>query len=139
VRCADDIRQSILIDFLFMLTQSVRETRSEMKKPPNKYIGKWRILEMEQWDKDFIDLVAPGHITFDNKNGGELQFGAVYCDLDCRIEKAGDRERIEFSFVGQDEGDEVSGRGWAALEGQQVRGRIYFHYGDDSGFVAERE
>ena len=110
-----------------------------MKKPANKYIGKWCILEMELWDKDFIDLVVPGHITFDKKNGGQLQFGAVDCDLDCRIETAGGLERIEFSLVGTDEGDEVSGRGCAELEGQQVRGRIYFHYGDQSGFVAKKE
>jgi len=62
----------------------------------------------------------------------------VECYLNCRIEKAGDQERIEFSFVGQDEGDEVSVRGWALLEGDMVRGRIYFHHGDESGFLAER-
>ncbi len=101
-----------------------------------KYLGKWRILEMEQWDKDFIDLVGEGHITFEKKGRGELQFGAVECDLDCRFEKAQDHERIEFSFVGHDEGDEVSGRGWAVLDGDRLRGRIYFHDGEESGFAA---
>ena len=24
----------------------------------DRYLGKWRIREMEQWDKDFIDLVV---------------------------------------------------------------------------------
>jgi hypothetical protein len=110
-----------------------------MKKNPNQYLGSWRILEMDQWDKDFIDLVGEGHITFDKKNRGELQFGAVECDLDFRIEKVGEQERIEFSFVGQDEGEEVVGRGWAVSEsGDRMRGRIYFHYGDESGFLAER-
>ncbi len=113
--------------------------RPFMKKIPNPYPGRWRIHEMDQWDKDFIDLVGEGHIIFDKKNRGELRFGAVECDLDCRIEKVGDQERIEFSFVGQDEGDEVFGRGWAVLEsGDRLRGRIYFHYGDESGFLAER-
>lgn len=65
----------------------------------NEYFGKWRILEMEQWDKDFIDLTEEGHITFEKRNRGELYFGAVDCDLDCRVEKVGDQERIEFSFV----------------------------------------
>jgi hypothetical protein len=36
--------------------------------------------------------------------------------MDCRIEKVGDHERIEFSFVGHDERDEVVGRGWALNE-----------------------
>lgn len=107
-----------------------------MKMIPKKYLGKWRILEMEQWDGDFIDLTGQGHITFEKKNRGELQFGAVDCDLDCRIDKIGELERIEFSFVGMDEGDEVSGRGWAVLEGEHLRGRIYFHDGEESGFVA---
>jgi hypothetical protein len=94
------------------------------------------MLEMEQWDKDFIDLVGEGHITFDKKNRREFQFGAVECDLDCRVEKVGNQERIEFSFVGQDEGDDVSGRGWAVLEGDQLRGRICLYDGEESGFLA---
>jgi len=109
-----------------------------VKRTTNKYLGRWRILEMEQWDQDFIDLTGEGHITFEKKNRGELQFGAVECDLDCRVENVGDRERIEFSFMGNDECDEVSGRGWAVLDGDRIRGRIYFHDGDDSGFVAEK-
>lgn len=56
--------------------------------------------------------------------------------LDCRIEKVGELERIEFSFIGHDEGDEVSGRGWAVLEGNWLGGRIYFHDGEESGFLA---
>ncbi|MEV6632192.1 hypothetical protein AB0M54_15715 [Actinoplanes sp. NPDC051470] len=46
---------------------------------------------------------------------------------------------VEFSWEGVDEGDEVSGRGWAALtETGEVEGRIFFHNGDDSGFRAVR-
>ncbi|MDQ7781611.1 MAG: hypothetical protein RDU20_01950 [Desulfomonilaceae bacterium] len=95
-----------------------------MKKSANKYLGKWRILEMEQWDREFIDLTGEGHIAFEKKTRGELHFGAVDCDLDCRIETVGEQERIEFSFVGVDEGEEVSGRGWAMLDGDRLCGRI---------------
>jgi hypothetical protein len=109
-----------------------------MKRSTNKYIGKWRILEMENWDKDFIDLVVPGHITFQKEDKGLLQFGAVECDLDCRIETIGGTEIIAFSFIGEDEGDEVCGRGWATIEGDQLKGRIFFHFGDESGFVAKK-
>lgn len=109
-----------------------------MKRTTNKYLGRWRILEMDQWDQDFIDLSGEGHITFEKKNRGELHFRAVDCDLDCRIEKVGDQERIEFSFVGMDEGDEVSGRGWAVLDGDRLCGRIFFHDGEESGFVAAK-
>jgi hypothetical protein len=95
-----------------------------------------RILEMDHWDKEFIDLVGEGHITFEKKNRGELQFGAVECDLDCSIERVVEHERIEFSFVGHDEGDEVSGREWAVLDGDRLRGRIYIHDGEEYGFMA---
>ena len=46
---------------------------------------------------------------------------------------------VEFSWQGSDEGDEVSGRGWAALNPDgTLEGHIYFHLGDDSAFRAER-
>ena len=28
-------------------------------------LGKWRIVEMELWDRDFLDLVEPAYIRFD--------------------------------------------------------------------------
>jgi hypothetical protein len=37
-----------------------------------------------------------------------------------------------------DEMDPAQGRGWAVLKGDELHGRIFFHQGDDSGFVARR-
>ena len=46
---------------------------------------------------------------------------------------------FEFSWQGFDEGDDVSGRGWAVLNPDgTLEGHIYFHLGDDSAFQAER-
>ncbi len=46
---------------------------------------------------------------------------------------------VEFSWQGDDEGDEVSGRGWAGLaDDGSLQGHLYFHLGDDSGFRAVR-
>ena len=28
----------------------------------NPFLGKWKITEMEQWDRDFIDMEVPGYI-----------------------------------------------------------------------------
>jgi hypothetical protein len=28
-------------------------------------LGKWRIVEMALWDRDFLDLVEPASISFD--------------------------------------------------------------------------
>lgn len=104
----------------------------------SKYVGKWRITEMELWDRDYIDLVVPGHITFKKSGQGSMQFGAADCDLDCRVEHVGEMELLQFSFIGEDEGDSVVGRGWARLDNERVEGRIVFHFGDESGFVAEK-
>lgn len=60
----------------------------------NKYVGKWRIAAMEQWDKEFIDLVVPGHITLKKDGLGNFQFGAVEGSIDYRIEKMGELERL---------------------------------------------
>jgi len=104
----------------------------------HQYRGTWRIIEMEQWDQAYIDLVVPGYITFREDNLGELQFGAVHGDLDYRLEPHHDTECLEFSWEGEDEMDPVSGHGWAIIKDGQLQGRIYFHEGDDAGFTAEK-
>jgi hypothetical protein len=105
----------------------------------NTYVGTWRIIEMEQWDQDFINLVVPGYIAFREDHLGEFQCGAVHGDLDYRLAPCQDTKRLAFSWEGEDEMDPVSGRGWALIKDGQLQGRIYFHEGDDSGFVAEKE
>jgi hypothetical protein len=67
-----------------------------------------------------------------------MNFIAVNVELDHQLAKRDDRDGVEFTFDGSDEGDRVSGRGWAVLDGPLLRGRIYFHQGDQSGFVARR-
>jgi hypothetical protein len=81
-------------------------------------------------------LVSPGHITFTPDGRGELHFGAVDVSLNWRVDATGNR--VDFGFEGFDEGDEVSGTGWAELNGGKLTGRIAFDLGDESGFVAEK-
>lgn len=83
---------------------------------------------METWDQDFLDLVGPARITFVRGGRGEIHFGAVDLTLDWRAPAAGGR--VEFTFEGFDEGDEVSGRGWAKLDGDRLTGKILFHMGE---------
>ena len=104
-------------------------------------IGRWRITEMDNWDQEAVDLVQPGFIEFDDDDDGlgELGFIAVRGELDCRDADRDDRPGVEFSWQGSDEGDDVCGRGWAALSlDGTLEGHIYFHLGDDSAFRAER-
>lgn len=102
----------------------------------SSFVGGWRIVEMEQWDQEFGDLVSPGHIRFTCDGRGELHFGAVDVTLDWRVKATGNR--VDFTFEGFDEGDEVSGSGWAELSGKKLSGSIAFDAGDESGFVAEK-
>ena len=89
---------------------------------------------MEQWDLDYIDMESPGHITFKNDGTGQLHFGCVDAGLDWSFDPR--KGRAEFTFSGFDEGDEVSGRGWAKLKDTRMAGWLAFHLGDKSGFVA---
>jgi len=91
---------------------------------------------MEQWDQDYVDMDSPGHITFKQVGTGQLHFGCVEAELDWRFEA--DTGRLEFTFSGFDEGDEVTGRGWAKAEGTRLTGRLIFHEGDESGFEATK-
>jgi len=59
-------------------------------------------------------------------------------DLDWREASLDGRPGVEFSWEGHDDCDHASGRGWAVQEDDgSLRGHIYFHLGDDSGFRAE--
>jgi hypothetical protein len=98
-------------------------------------VGKWRIVDMELWDPEFIDLLGPGYIVFDDEGDGEFRFGAVTGALDCSYAKAS----IHFTWEGSDEMDEESGDGYAELQDDgSLNGEISFHHGDESSFIAPR-
>ncbi len=102
----------------------------------NQYLGKWRIIEMEMWDQDFIDMETEGYFLFEDDELGSFQFGLVQGRVDYRIEKIGEVERLEFSWEGQDENDDALGRGWAVIKNDHLEGRFYFYLGDNSWFKA---
>ena len=102
------------------------------------FAGRWRIVEMDQWDD--LDLLEPAHITFTRKEGGELVFGAVEADLDVRYGSRDGSACAEFTWEGSDDNTHASGRGWAALgTAGRLVGHIFIHKGDGSGFVAQRD
>ena len=104
------------------------------------FAGRWRIVEMDNWDNDFLDLVEEAHITFQGGSDGEIIFGAVTGGLDVRYGSRDGSACAEFSWDGNDENDPACGRGWAAIgTAGRLVGHFYIHTGDDSGFVAERQ
>jgi hypothetical protein len=100
------------------------------------FTGKWRIVEMEVWDQDYIDMEVPGFIRIGSDGTGQFQFGLVSGDIDGRVEPYGNAPRFEFSWSGQEEYDPLCGRGWAVFENGELNGRFYLHLADDSAFRA---
>jgi hypothetical protein len=91
---------------------------------------------MSNWDPDYVAMEVPGHFTFVAGRSGSLQFGTVQAQLDCRIRAGSKPARIEFTWQGFDEGDELTGRGYAEIVDGELRGHLYIHLGDDSAFRA---
>ncbi len=48
----------------------------------NPFLGRWRIQEMECWDREYLDLVVPAFIEFEEGRDGSFQFGTVRGGLD---------------------------------------------------------
>jgi hypothetical protein len=44
--------------------------------------GRWRIIEADLWERDFLDLCGPAMLTIRTDGGGEIAFGAVQAGLD---------------------------------------------------------
>jgi hypothetical protein len=98
-------------------------------------IGRWRIVEADLWDRDYLDLVEPAYVTFDEYGRGEFAFGVVNATME--LEYA--RRIVFFTWAGFDEGDEVSGSGSAELdEDGSVEIELSFHNGDDAVLKARR-
>lgn len=93
---------------------------------------------MTAWDKEFVDAEVPAYIDFPEDGLGNFQFGYVQSEIDWRESERDGKPTAEFSFEGTDDADECSGRGWAVVEGEKIRGMIFIHRGDESGFTAER-
>ena len=99
-------------------------------------IGRWRILESDVWDREYLDLVEPAFIKIGRGGRGELAFGVVNASLDLKYSHT----IVFFTFEGFDEGDEVSGSGSAELlEDGTLEIEIAFHLGDDAVLRAKPE
>ncbi|WP_028319666.1 hypothetical protein [Desulfobulbus elongatus] len=103
------------------------------------FIGNWRIVDMERWDQEYVDMEVPAYILIDSDGTGQFQFGLVFGEIDGRVEQIGNSPHFEFSWSGQDENDLFCGRGWAVIENGELHGRFYLHQADDSAFRAIKD
>ena len=103
------------------------------------FVGRWKITHMELWSEDVINQFVPASIEISSEGLGSIQFIAVQGDLDGRAGQRHGHPAIEWSWVGWDDSDETSGRGWCILhDDDTLEGEICFHRGDASGFHAVR-
>ena len=98
-------------------------------------IGRWRIVEADLWDRDYLDLVAPASITIGADGHGEIAFGAMEAGLDLEYSPT----MVFFTWVGFDEMDEVNGSGTAELlDDGTIEIEFAYHLGDEAMLKAER-
>ncbi len=101
--------------------------------------GTWRITSTELWDTDALDTMQPAFIKFDDESIGSFGMIVISAGIDCRFGTRDGNPLVEFTFEGDDDGHPCTGRAWGVIEDDgMIRGRMFIHLGDDSGFVAER-
>jgi hypothetical protein len=105
-------------------------------KSQNPFTGRWHIVSMDGWDQDYVDEEEEGYFELTDKGWGELHFGYVHGQMDCRLTTRDGEPAVEWTWDGNAEMDAAQGRGWAVVKGDELHGMIFFHGGDDSGFVA---
>lgn len=107
-----------------------------MATPRDVFIGRWRITSVRGWEESEIDLLGPAYVEFARRNEGDFQFSAVTGQIDYRVSTEDDGPIIEWAWVGDDDGSEVSGRGWAVRKGSKLVGTIFMFAGDEFQFEA---
>jgi hypothetical protein len=99
-------------------------------------VGRWRIMEADLWDRDYLDLCGPAAITIGADGHGEIVFGAMQATLDIEY----GRSSVGFTWIGFDEMDQVAGEGTAELlEDGSIEIEFDYHNGDEAVLKAKRE
>lgn len=86
----------------------------------SRLIGRWRIVEADLWDRDYLDLVQPAATDIGANGHGEIAFGAMQATLALGSSQC----TISFTWFGFDEMDEVSGDSHGELAEWRNRDRI---------------
>ena len=101
-----------------------------------RLIGRWRIVEADIWDRDYLDLVGPAMLVIKGDGHGEIAFGAMQAGLDLEYS----RSIVFFTWAGFDEMDEVAASGSAELlDDGSLEIEFAYHLGDEATLKAERE
>lgn len=106
-----------------------------MKASDNPVVGRWRIVEADLWDRDYLDLCGPASLRVQANGVGEIAYGAMQASLDIDYGPG----EIGFTWVGFDEMTEVSGAGSAQLQPDgSLQIGFEYHLGDEAILKAVR-
>jgi hypothetical protein len=115
-------------------------------RPPLDLSGKWAVVELPTMADDYLALTPDPHVLITHTEferfSATFQFGAQQGEIDGRVEEVWpDAAAIFLTFVGTDEGDEISGAAgdvaYHAKDGT-ITGTLRYHLGDDLPFVLKR-
>ena len=105
---------------------------AELRKP---FIGYWRIVSADQFDREHLDLCGKARLIVPSGERGEISFGAFFAGLEFSFAPA----ILLFDFQGHDEMDEVTGEGRIELtDTNRTEIELEYHYGDVYVLQAER-
>jgi|GEM_PF-828020 len=112
-------------------------------RPPLDLSGKWVVAELPTMMDDYLGLTPDPHVLITHTEferfSATFQFGAQQGEIDGRVDEVWTHAAaIFFTFVGTDEGDEISGAsadaGYNAAD-DTITGTMRYHLGDDLPFV----
>ena len=99
-------------------------------------LGRWRIVNADLWDRDYLDLVEPAYLQIGRDGWAELAFGCVTAGGELEYSQT----IVFFRWSGFDEGDEISGDGSAELQDDgSIEIELSFDNGDDAILTGRRE
>ena len=99
-----------------------------------RLVGRWRIVEADLWDRDYLDLVVPATMTIGADGHGEIAYGAMQASLELEYS----RSMVFFTWAGFDEMDQVSGTGSAELNDDgTIEVAFAYRLGDEAILKAE--
>jgi len=84
-------------------------------------------------------MMTRAFIGFDADGSGEFAFGFVQGFIDHRLLERNGKPGVEWTWEGNEEMDDVSGRGWAVLHHDRLlKGMFFIHQGHETDFVAKK-
>ncbi len=115
-------------------------------RPPLDLSGKWVIVELSSMMDDYLEITPDPHVLITHTEferfSGTYHFAAQDGEISGRVDEVFvGAAALFFTFLGSDEGDDVSG---AAADvayhsgTDTITGTMRYHHGDDMPFVWER-